>query len=68
MALTDKPLAAFTSRGTTVAGAWFSLLRHSRTGHRVESPMSEQCMHDMFDAVNVVLSQHPEVGAYGQTI
>nr|CAE29507.1 hypothetical protein RPA4066 [Rhodopseudomonas palustris CGA009] len=25
-------------------------------------------MHDMFEAVNVVLRQHPEVGAYNQTI
>ncbi|AVT77414.1 phosphoglucosamine mutase / phosphomannomutase [Rhodopseudomonas palustris] len=34
----------------------------------VESPVSEQRMHDMFEAVNVVLRQHPEVGAYNQTI
>ncbi|WP_031336728.1 phosphomannomutase/phosphoglucomutase [Rhodopseudomonas sp. B29] len=34
----------------------------------VESPVSEARMHDMFEAVNVVLRQHPEVGAYNQTI
>ncbi|MFC0239687.1 phosphomannomutase/phosphoglucomutase [Rhodopseudomonas telluris] len=34
----------------------------------VESPISEARMHDMFEAVNVVLRQHPEVGAYNQTI
>lgn len=34
----------------------------------VESPVSEQRMHDMFEAVNVVLRLHPEVGAYNQTI
>ncbi|PZA13166.1 phosphomannomutase/phosphoglucomutase, partial [Rhodopseudomonas palustris] len=34
----------------------------------VESPVSEQRMHDMFEAVNVVLRQHPEVGPYNQTI
>jgi phosphomannomutase/phosphoglucomutase len=34
----------------------------------VESPVSEQRMHDMFEAVNIVLRQHPEVGAYNQTI
>jgi len=30
----------------------------------VESPVSEQRMHDMFEAVNVVLRRHPEVGTY----
>jgi phosphomannomutase/phosphoglucomutase len=34
----------------------------------VESPVSKQRMHDMFDAINVVLKTHPEVGAYNQTI
>ncbi|MFT3940981.1 hypothetical protein [Rhodopseudomonas sp.] len=34
----------------------------------VESPVSKQRMHDMFEAVNVVLRQQPEVGAYNQTI
>jgi phosphomannomutase/phosphoglucomutase len=34
----------------------------------VESPVSEARMRDMFKAVDVVLRQHPEVGAYNQTI
>jgi phosphomannomutase / phosphoglucomutase len=34
----------------------------------VESPVSKQRMHDMFDAINLVLKTHPEVGAYNQTI
>ena len=34
----------------------------------VESPASEARMHDMFKAVDSVLRQHPEVGAYNQTI
>ncbi|MDB5626884.1 MAG: putative Phosphomannomutase/phosphoglucomutase, partial [Tardiphaga sp.] len=34
----------------------------------VESPVSEQRMHDMFEAMNVVLRRHSEVGAYNQTI
>ena len=34
----------------------------------VESPVSEQRMHDMFEAMNLVLRTHTEVGAYNQTI
>jgi len=34
----------------------------------VESPVSEARMHEMFEAMNVVLRRHPEVGAYNQTI
>ena len=34
----------------------------------VESPASEQRMHDMFKAVDAVLRQHPEVGEYNQKI
>ncbi|MGE3149064.1 MAG: phosphomannomutase/phosphoglucomutase, partial [Pseudorhodoplanes sp.] len=34
----------------------------------VESPVSEQRMRDMFKAVDSVLRQNPEVGAYNQTI
>ena len=34
----------------------------------VESPVSEQRMRDMFQAVDSVLRSHPEVGAYNQTI
>lgn len=34
----------------------------------IESPESEQRMHDMFKAVDAVLRENPEVGAYNQTI
>jgi phosphomannomutase/phosphoglucomutase len=34
----------------------------------VESPVSEGRMREMFKAVDAVLRQHPEVGAYNQTI
>ena len=34
----------------------------------VESPVSEQRMHDMFKALDSVLRTHPDVGAYNQTI
>ena len=34
----------------------------------VESPASEQRMRDMFHAVDTVLRENPEVGAYNQTI
>jgi phosphomannomutase/phosphoglucomutase len=34
----------------------------------VESPVSEARMRDMFKAVDAVLRQHKEVGAYNQTI
>ena len=34
----------------------------------VESPVAEARMRDMFKAVDSVLRQHPEVGAYNQTI
>ena len=34
----------------------------------VESPVSEARMREMFAAVDSVLRQHPEVGAYNQTI
>ncbi|MGN7127868.1 hypothetical protein, partial [Methylorubrum thiocyanatum] len=34
----------------------------------VESPVSEARLHEMFAAVDGVLRQHPEVGAYNQTI
>ncbi|HEY0439198.1 MAG TPA: phosphomannomutase/phosphoglucomutase [Xanthobacteraceae bacterium] len=34
----------------------------------VESPVSEARMRDMFKALDGVLRQHPEVGAYNQTI
>jgi phosphomannomutase / phosphoglucomutase len=34
----------------------------------VESPVSEQRMRDMFRAVDGVLRENPEVGAYNQSI
>jgi phosphomannomutase/phosphoglucomutase len=34
----------------------------------VESPVSETRMRDMFQEIDAVLRQHPEVGAYNQTI
>jgi len=34
----------------------------------VESPVSEQRMREMFQAIDRVLRTHPEVGAYNQTI
>jgi phosphomannomutase/phosphoglucomutase len=34
----------------------------------VESPVSEQRMHDMFEAMDSVLRNHPEVGEYNQKI
>ncbi|NEW90148.1 phosphomannomutase/phosphoglucomutase, partial [Rhodopseudomonas sp. WA056] len=58
-------------RVTCADGSW-GLVRASSNKPElvvvVESPVSEQRMHDMFEAVNLVLRQHPEVGAYNQTI
>ena len=34
----------------------------------VESPVSEQRMRDMFEAMDQVLRTHPEVGEYNQKI
>jgi phosphomannomutase / phosphoglucomutase len=34
----------------------------------VESPVSEQRMRDMFEAMDEVLRTHPEVGEYNQKI
>jgi phosphomannomutase / phosphoglucomutase len=34
----------------------------------VESPVSEQRMRDMFEAMDTVLRTHPEVGDYNQKI
>ena len=34
----------------------------------VESPVSQERMHAMFKAVDDILRQNPEVGAYNQTI
>ncbi len=58
-------------RVTVEDGSW-GLVRASSNKPElvvvVESPVSKQRMHDMFDAVNEVLGKHPEVGAYNQTI
>jgi phosphomannomutase/phosphoglucomutase len=58
-------------RVTCADGSW-GLVRASSNKPElvvvVESPVSEARMHDMFEAMNVVLRTHPEVGAYNQTI
>ncbi|MBS7539991.1 phosphomannomutase/phosphoglucomutase [Ancylobacter lacus] len=58
-------------RVTVEDGSW-GLVRASSNKPElvvvVESPVSEQRMHDIFKAVDGVLRQHPEVGAYNQTI
>ena len=58
-------------RVTVEDGSW-GLVRASSNKPElvvvVESPVAEQRMHDMFEAMNVVLRTHPEVGEYNQTI
>jgi phosphomannomutase/phosphoglucomutase len=58
-------------RVTVEDGSW-GLVRASSNKPElvvvVESPVSEQRMHDMFEMVNSVLRTHPEVGEYNQTI
>lgn len=58
-------------RVTTKDGTW-GLVRASSNKPEltvvVESPVSEARMRDMFAAVDGVLREHPEVGAYNQTI
>ncbi|MCK0195613.1 phosphomannomutase/phosphoglucomutase [Ancylobacter sp. 6x-1] len=58
-------------RVTVEDGSW-GLVRASSNKPElvvvVESPVSEQRMHDIFRAVDGVLRTHPEVGAYNQTI
>ena len=58
-------------RVTVEDGSW-GLVRASSNKPElvvvVESPVSAQRMHDLFEAMNVVLRTHPEVGAYNQTI
>jgi phosphomannomutase/phosphoglucomutase len=58
-------------RVTCADGSW-GLVRASSNKPElvvvVESPVSEQRMHDMFASINAVLGSHPEVGAYNQTI
>src|ERR1700710_3143927 len=58
-------------RVTVEDGSW-GLVRASSNKPElvvvVESPVSEQRMRDMFEAMDSVIRQHPEVGAYNQTI
>jgi phosphomannomutase/phosphoglucomutase len=58
-------------RVTVVDGSW-GLVRASSNKPElvvvVESPVSEQRMHDMFALVDGVLRTHPEVGEYNQKI
>jgi phosphomannomutase/phosphoglucomutase len=58
-------------RVTVEDGSW-GLIRASSNKPElvvvVESPTSEERMHDMFNAVDAVLRQHPEVGEYNQKI
>ncbi|WP_342148653.1 phosphomannomutase/phosphoglucomutase [Methylorubrum sp. SB2] len=58
-------------RITTEDGTW-GLVRASSNKPElvvvVESPVSEARLHEMFKAVDGVLREHPEVGAYNQTI
>ncbi|PPD44265.1 MAG: phosphomannomutase/phosphoglucomutase [Methylocystis sp.] len=56
----------------TVADGTWGLVRASSNKPElvvvVESPASEQGMRDMFAAVDAILRENPEVGAYNQTI
>jgi phosphomannomutase/phosphoglucomutase len=58
-------------RVTVEDGSW-GLVRASSNKPElvvvVESPVSEQRMHDMFEAIDSVLRTHPEVGEYNQKI
>ena len=56
----------------TVADGTWGLVRASSNKPSlvvvVESPVSERQMHAMFDEINSVLAQYPEVGAYDQEL
>lgn len=56
----------------TVADGTWGLVRASSNKPElvvvVESPVSEARMREMFAAIDAVLREHPEVGAYNQTI
>ena len=58
-------------RVTTQDGTW-GLVRASSNKPElvvvVESPVSEARMREMFKAVDAILREHPQVGAYNQTI
>ena len=58
-------------RITTTDGTWGLVRASSNTPQLVvviESPVSEARLHEMFKAVDAVLRENPEVGAYNQTI
>ena len=73
--LTGQPIRDLVTvngvRVTTRDGTW-GLVRASSNKPElvvvVESPVSEARMREMFAAVDAVLREHPEVGAYNQTI
>jgi phosphomannomutase / phosphoglucomutase len=56
----------------TVADGTWGLVRASSNKPElvvvVESPVSEARMREMFGAIDAIVRQHPEVGAYNQTI
>ncbi|MGW5960901.1 phosphomannomutase/phosphoglucomutase, partial [Methylorubrum thiocyanatum] len=58
-------------RVTTDDGTW-GLVRASSNKPElvvvVESPVSEARLREMFSAVDAVLREHPDVGAYNQTL
>ncbi|MET4481431.1 phosphomannomutase [Bradyrhizobium sp. F1.13.3] len=58
-------------RVTVEDGSWGLVRASSNTPElvvAVESPVSEQRMHDMFEMVNSMLRTHPKVGEYNQKI
>ena len=75
VALTGQPIRSVTTvngvRVTVADGTW-GLVRASSNKPElvvvVESPVSEARMREMFAAVDGVLRENPEVGAYNQTI
>jgi phosphomannomutase/phosphoglucomutase len=69
---TIRDLVTVNGVRVTVADGTWGLVRASSNKPElvvvVESPASEARMREMFKAVDGVLRQHPEVGAYNQTI
>ena len=59
---------ACASQSRTAAGVWRASSNKPELVVVVESPVSEQRMHDMFEAIDAVLRGHPEVGDYNQKI
>jgi phosphomannomutase / phosphoglucomutase len=59
------------ARAVTLDGTW-GLIRASSNKPElvvvVESPVSEARMREMFQALDSILRENPEVGAYNQTI